>query len=170
VDIAQSLGCSVTRYADDIVFSGTGAMPEALPSLVSGLFETGPWRLAPHKELVQPLKGRIKIHGLVVKPDQLRLTKGYRNKIRAYAHVLATRGLRADEYRRLAGHVQYAEYVSRKTDSPSGVASTSLDWRERQHQKRVAEVPDQRIAAQVRAEPPISTNRLADIFKRWFGF
>src|SRR5207248_1528858 len=112
--------------------------------------------------------GRIKIHGLLVKPDQLRLTKGYRNKIRAYAHVLATKTLQPEDHRRLAGHVQYADYVSRRTDSPSGIASTSLDWRDRQRQEHVAEISEQQIAASVQAERPIRPSGIADIFKRWF--
>ena len=169
VEIANALNCSVTRYADDIVFSGAGAMPETLPKRISDLFETGPWRLAAHKNLVQPLKGRIKIHGLLVKPDQLRLTKGYRNKIRAYSHVLATKGLSARDYRRLVGHVQYAEFVARKTHSPSGVSDNSADWSARQFDATSAGATERRIAAEAEARPSKSHAGPFDIVKRWFG-
>jgi hypothetical protein len=167
VQIASSLGCTVTRYADDIVFSGNGAIPETLREVVSTLFESGPWRLAAHKELTQPLKGRIKIHGVLVQPNQLRLTKGYRNQIRAYAHVLATKGSAARDYRKLVGHVQYAEYVSRTTDSPSGVSSKSASWRESRHD--IEEAIPERIAAQAKPPQDVKDRGPFDIFRRWFG-
>jgi RNA-directed DNA polymerase len=167
VQIASSLGCTVTRYADDIVFSGTVAVPKELPELVSKMFESGPWHLAPHKELTQPLKGRIKIHGVLVKPNQLRLTKGYRNKIRAYSHVLATKGSTARDYRKLVGHVQYAEYVSRTTDSPSGVSSKSSDWREQQ--PHTLQPAPESLAGQVKPPEAAKERGRFDLFKRWFG-
>jgi RNA-directed DNA polymerase len=167
VRIASSLNCTLTRYADDIVFSGTGSMPEALPELVLRLFESGPWRLAHHKNLSQPLKGRIKIHGVLVKPDQIRLTKGYRNKIRAYSHVLASKGPAASNYRKLVGHVQYAEYVSRMTDSPSGISSKSAAWRD--FYPPIEEPAAEAIGAQASPLENVGARRPFELFKRWFG-
>jgi trehalose-6-phosphate synthase len=46
-----------------------------------------------------------------VRGSRLRTTKGYRNKLRAYAHILAKRGERATHRHVLIGHVQYAQHV-----------------------------------------------------------
>jgi hypothetical protein len=114
VHLSELYECTLTRYADDIVFSGRGSVPQRLRSDLTEIFEATPWRLAADKDCVQPYKGRIKIHGLVIGGDGIRLTKGYRNKIRAYEHILRTRGGAARGWSELNGHVQYAKRVSRK--------------------------------------------------------
>ncbi len=75
------------------------------------MFDATALKRAPEKVIVQPLKGRIKIHGLVVHGPSVRTTKGYRNKLRAYSHILSTRGERATGHHVLIGHVQYAQHV-----------------------------------------------------------
>lgn len=111
IDLAQRYGAKLTRYADDIVFSGSGAMPQSLRDDVKSVFATGPWRLSMHKERIEPLKGRIKVHGLIVNDPNVRLTKGYRNKLRAYRHMVDS-GKVVENYDSLAGHLRYAEHVN----------------------------------------------------------
>ena len=104
--------CKITRYADDVVLSGQGSLPATLRDDLQQVFETTPWNLSSAKESIQPLKGRIKIYGLIVHGPSVRLTKGYRNKVRAYAHILSKRGDQATDRRKLNGHVQYAQHVA----------------------------------------------------------
>ena len=111
VRLSEHHACRMTRYADDIVLSGQGIMPSGLRAELRAIFEGTPWRLAAEKESVQPIKGRIKIYGLVVNGSKVRTTKGYRNKLRAYRHILATRGEKTKDCRVLVGHVQYAQHV-----------------------------------------------------------
>jgi RNA-directed DNA polymerase len=113
VELAQAYGATITRYADDIVFSGAGTFPEQLKQDIERLFEGTPWELAPEKSRLEPLKGRIKVHGLIVSGEGVRLTKGYRNKLRAYEHILRTRPKPINEDK-LWGHVEYSRHV-RKT-------------------------------------------------------
>lgn len=111
VRLSERYSCRITRYADDIVLSGRGSMPPSLRNELRLVFETTPWQLASEKESVQPIKGRIKIYGLVVRGPRVRTTKGYRNKLRAYAHILSKRGEQATDRHVLIGHLQYAQHV-----------------------------------------------------------
>lgn len=110
--LAKEYNATLSRYADDIMFSGSGSFPPALRTSIREMFDEGPWKLADEKESLQPLKGRIKVHGLLVGGGNVRLTKGYRNKIRAYQHVLRTKGDAANNKVSLRGHVGYARTVS----------------------------------------------------------
>lgn len=110
-DLASQYGVNLTRYADDIVFSGTGVFPEVLSSDVAQLFDGGPWRLAGNKTELAMLPGRLKVHGLLVHGDKVRLTKGYRNKLRAYRHLLHAQRVRPEDVRTLKGHVAYSDSV-----------------------------------------------------------
>lgn len=112
-DIALRYGATLSRYADDIVFSGRGAQPVGLRDAVQGLFLVGPWRLSEKKERCEPQKGRIKVHGLIVNGDRVRLTKGYRNKLRAFRHVLE-RGVEPTNRSILQGHLRYSEHVQER--------------------------------------------------------
>jgi hypothetical protein len=93
------------------VFSGAGERPPGLQEAVQGLFAGSPWTINDAKTRVEPIKGRIKVHGLLVHAHQIRLTKGYRNRIRAYRHILETRDDPANA-RVLRGHVEYAKHVA----------------------------------------------------------
>jgi RNA-directed DNA polymerase len=110
-EIATQFGLQLSRYADDIVFSGLGEPPAGLREALEAVIAGTPWELHPEKINLQPIKGRIKIHGFVVRDGRVRLTKGYRNKIRTFAHILRTRS-RPENEMRLRGHVQYARHVS----------------------------------------------------------
>ncbi|MEA3050290.1 MAG: RNA-directed polymerase [Sphingomonadales bacterium] len=165
IEIALRFDCKLTRYADDIVFSGRHAMPPELAAEVHALFEDEPWKLAPAKQLVQPLKGRIKVHGLLVQRDGIRLTKGYRNQIRAYSHVLATRGGTAADSAKLRGHVQYACHVAERTGSPSGIA-----WRHRGTRFWSQDYAQGREAAEEGAQRAHDAPRgLLQMIRGWFS-
>lgn len=116
--LAQTYTCTVSRYADDIVFSGSGSFPNGIERDAHRIFEGTPWRLAAAKELRQPLKGRIKVHGLLIKEDGVRLTKGYRNQLRAYEHIVKTKGSNAIRYSNLLGHLCYADFVAERSGRP----------------------------------------------------
>jgi len=125
VELALSYGITVTRYADDIVFSGDGTFPDQLAHDVQELLVNTPWQLAPEKSRLEPLKGRIKVHGLIVSGDLVRPTKGYRNKLRAYEHILRTRErpFNADV---LWGHVEYERHVRKTIARLSGGPEAEL--------------------------------------------
>lgn len=135
VELAQTYGATLTRYADDIVFSGAGTFPNQLQQDVTQVLANTPWVLAPEKSRLEPIKGRIKIHGLVVSGGRVRLTKGYRNKIRAYEHILRTREktLNTDM---LWGHVEYSRLVRRTTTKLSGAPLLELGESEQHELKR----------------------------------
>lgn len=117
--IAQQSGLVVTRYADDVVFSGQGQFPEDLENQIAHIFDGTPWVIHPDKTYRQPIKGRIKIHGLLVTEGNIALTKGYRNKIRAYRYIYSNKRLSEQDRRRLAGHLNYARQVETR-DSAIG--------------------------------------------------
>jgi len=125
LQLAEKYNCKVTRYADDIVFSGNGEFSTDLQAELHERLALTPWKIAQGKESTQPIKGRIKVHGLLIKQDGVRLTKGYRNQVRAFAHILATRNTAADNYHKLIGHIEYARHVHHTTGSPTGISSTS---------------------------------------------
>lgn len=112
----------LTRYADDIVFSGIAEPPSSFPEEVRCLFEGSSWQI--HSDKIEMMKrpARLKVHGLLVDGDRIRLTKGYRNKIRLYRFLLESKSLKPDEERRLKGHVAYADYVERLATAARGEA------------------------------------------------
>lgn len=114
LDLANKYGIRLTRYADDIVFSGLSEVPEGLKRDVLSIFEAGPWTLAEEKmELAIAPKSRLKVHGLLVHGDTARLTKGYRNRIRGFRHVLETGKVGAEDAHKMRGHLNYASLVQR---------------------------------------------------------
>lgn len=114
-DIARYFGVRFTRYADDITFSGvTGVpFPEDLLALVRQQFLGTPWRISERKLHVAKSPMRLKVHGLLVHGDELRLTKGYRNRLRAYRHLMHMGRIAADDAVRVTGHLSYASQVER---------------------------------------------------------
>ncbi|MCG7946751.1 MAG: reverse transcriptase family protein [Candidatus Thiodiazotropha taylori] len=112
-EVADELGITLTRYADDIVLSGRENIPEELSLRVAKIFASTCWKLAAKKEyLAEAKKGqRLKVHGLLVNGEVPRLTKGYRNRIRAYKHLLSTDKVKPEDMRRIIGHIKFAESV-----------------------------------------------------------
>jgi retron-type reverse transcriptase len=111
--LADELSVRLTRYADDVVFSGTGAVPAELRMRVKTLLRDRGWEIHTKKERLAVLPQRLKVHGLVVHGHTPRLTKGYRNRIRAFRHLQRSGRLRPEDAPRIAGHLHYADSVSR---------------------------------------------------------
>lgn len=111
MQIAEQSHLRYTRYADDIVFSGLGIFPEELPSKVRYIIESHGWMIADHKEAVTLSPKRLKVHGLLVNGQKPRLTKGYRNRIRAYKHLLSVGRIAPEDQSKVKGHLAYAASV-----------------------------------------------------------
>lgn len=111
--IADELGAKYTRYADDMVFSGNANYPDGLKERVVDVLQPTCWSLSEEKtRLAESGKGqRLKVHNLLVHGDKPRLTKGYRNKIRAYKHLIDSGRANPEDVARLTGHIKYAESV-----------------------------------------------------------
>lgn len=57
------------------------------------------------------LPNRLKVHGLLVHGEKVRLTKGYRNRIRAYKHLYGKDKIKDEDVKRIVGHITYASQV-----------------------------------------------------------
>lgn len=109
--LRDTLSGNYTRYADDVVFSGHGELPTGLLEQMTDCLKDTPWSIADNKNYKSVRPNRLKVHGLLVDGDKPRLTKGYRNKIRAYSH-LANGGKILEHESVILGHLAYAEFVS----------------------------------------------------------
>lgn len=112
--IADLHGANFTRYADDIVLSGKGKAPENIVGELAAVFEGTSWRLSERKRLVSQLPDRLKVHGLLVHGEHIRLTKGYRNRLRAFRHLMERGAIGEADRRRINGHLNYAHQVERE--------------------------------------------------------
>lgn len=110
-EIATNHGLRYTRYADDIVFSGTEGFPEDIKEQIKHVIVGKGWVLSEGKEYFAQYPNRLKVHGLLVHGEKARLTKGYRNRIRAYKHLLATAKITEEDMLRVKGHLAYAKSV-----------------------------------------------------------
>jgi RNA-directed DNA polymerase len=109
--LAQKFGARFTRYADDIVISGVNDVPTNLFAEIERIFDDTPWRLSESKRHLSVKPNRLKVHGLLVHGATLRLTKGYRNRVRAFAHVLKNEKVKNEDVKKLKGHLSYANQV-----------------------------------------------------------
>lgn len=112
-NLAETLDSNYTRYADDIVLSGTGKVPANALKNLEDIFANTCWSLSSRERFVAETPQRLKVHGLLVHGDRLRLTKGYRNRIRAYQHLWKNGKIAKYDQRRVGGHIQYADQVER---------------------------------------------------------
>jgi len=111
VRLAKRFDIRYTRYADDVVFSGKHDFPASLKSQAKNTIESSGWKLASEKEYFAERPNRLKVHGLLVHGKRPRLTKGYRNRIRAYKHLLEVNKVAENDVPRIKGHVAYAKSV-----------------------------------------------------------
>ncbi|MCL1076927.1 RNA-directed DNA polymerase [Parashewanella spongiae] len=115
IELAEKYVLKVSRYADDIVFSGKEPFSTDIPNELSSIFGLTPFLLNKNKAyFADSQKGqRLKVHGLLVKEDKILLTKGYRNKIRAFRHMVAQGKVSEGDLPRLKGHLTFAEFIER---------------------------------------------------------
>ena len=111
VALANKYNVRYSRYADDVVFSGQQDFPSALENEVKIAFENECWTLAPEKEYFAKKPNRLKVHGLFVNGSFPRLTKGYRNRIRAYKHLMEGGKVSPEDLAKIGGHLNYARAV-----------------------------------------------------------
>lgn len=112
--IANELGVRYTRYADDLVFSGLDAPPPEIQSRVRGTVTGAGWTIADDKEHLASLPARLKVHGLLVHGPRPRLTKGYRNRIRAFRHLHKANKIADADRTRILGHLAYADFIDKE--------------------------------------------------------
>lgn len=113
ISIAETLRIRYSRYADDLVFSGENDAPGELPELVRAVLTEQEWKIAEEKEKFTKFPTRLKVHGLLVHGTAPRLTKGYRNRIRAYRHLLKSNKIDPNDLATVRGHITYADFVER---------------------------------------------------------
>lgn len=104
-----------TRYADDLVFSGMDEnfdVEDLKNNIVQLLLSEG-WVIAEEKMKIAKVPNRLKVHGFLVHELKPRLTKGYRNKIRAYHHLLQSGKVSIEDLDKIKGHVNYGAYIDR---------------------------------------------------------
>lgn len=118
-ELADKYDLQISRYADDIVFSGKEPFIEDIPNELNSIFDQTPFSLNQNKTYFSDSeKGqRLKVHGLLVKENKIILTKGYRNKIRAFRHMIAQGKVSEGDLSRLKGHLTFAEFIERKNQA-----------------------------------------------------
>lgn len=112
INMTKELGVRYTRYADDLVFSGIGDQPNGLSEKVKEILNNDAWEIAPEKEENSKAPYRLKVHGLVVNGATPRLTKGYRNRIRAYKHLRDSKKIQTNQDK-IQGHLAYSDQVDK---------------------------------------------------------
>jgi len=114
MELAAGHGIVMTRYADDIVFSGNDEPPQQLAQQVARILAPSSWQLSDDKTHFSKSPNRLKVHGLLVHREHPRLTKGYRNKLRAFRHLEAAGRIREEDRPRLMGHIMYGDFIDNK--------------------------------------------------------
>ena len=113
-ELAEESGWNFTRYADDIVLSGMGRAPADVLTKLDNFFGSANcWSLSSKKRLTAEAPQRLKVHGLLVNGKRLRLTKGYRNRIRAFVYLWKNKKIAEEDERSILGHILYARQIDR---------------------------------------------------------
>ena len=104
-----------TRYADDLAFSSKQNISENklkdIKRQVKKIITDNHWKLNDEKERFAVSPQRLKIYGLLVHGEKPRLTKGYRNKIRAFKHILKRQKNYLKNKEKIKGHLAYANSI-----------------------------------------------------------
>lgn len=115
-DFANDKGFVYTRYADDIVVSGTSGSPDMVLKKICRFVTEDGWQISDRKTTVHQYPKRLKVHGLLVHRDRIKLTKGYRNRVRAYKHLFERGKIKNSDLDRVSGHLRYAKSVEKFHD------------------------------------------------------
>lgn len=113
IDFSKQMNITYTRYADDLVFSGMNEFPVELEEFVKNCLGYGNWSLSPNKTEFFKAPFPMRVHGLLVNGQNPRLPKRYRNKIRAYKHMLSNQRVKEYDIAMLKGHISYADFIDR---------------------------------------------------------
>lgn len=108
--LAWRFGARYSRYADDIVFSGSRELARqsrALQAWVEAVARAEGFELHPRKTRRMPAHRRQQVTGIVVN-ERPNLTREAYDRLRAQLHALAVRGCDADTWSRLRGQVGWA--------------------------------------------------------------
>ncbi|MFK8831084.1 reverse transcriptase family protein [Klebsiella michiganensis] len=114
-ELIAGMNVKYTRYADDLTFSSEdeGFDIELLKENVLRVLNSDGWIVAEEKLKISKAPNRLKVHGFLVHEIKPRLTKGYRNKIRAYKHLLQTGKVIEGDLDKIKGHVNYSAYIDK---------------------------------------------------------
>jgi len=113
-ELATETSSVYTRYADDIVFSGKNDLPEGIDVLIKEAINKDGWTLSDRKFNISQIPHRLKVHGLLVHTEEVRLTKGYRNKLRAFRHLMNSGKVIDTDIARFSGHIAYSDFIDRQ--------------------------------------------------------
>ncbi|MCC6597768.1 MAG: RNA-directed DNA polymerase [Alphaproteobacteria bacterium] len=110
-NFAREKNWKFTRYADDIVFSGIDDINESDFIPIKLFVNQDGWMISDKKTYLARHPNRLKVHGLLVHGDTIRLTKGYRNRIRAFRHLLNADKIKEQDLAVIRGHLNYSAQV-----------------------------------------------------------
>lgn len=111
LELSSFLGITYTRYADDITLSGKGEFCDHITREIEEIFSDSPWRIKKSKTHISFLPNRLKVHGLLIHGENIRLTKGYRNKIRAFKHLKENGKIKEQDIQKVIGHLNYSKFI-----------------------------------------------------------
>ncbi len=106
--VANEHGWRLTRYADDIVVTNWRGGPDGVLERVSRVLVAGGWKVATQKTVVESRPEMIRVLGLLVHGDQVRLPKAYRNRIRLMKYQRTKMKPGDVELARINGHISFA--------------------------------------------------------------
>lgn len=110
-EYASLHGLTYTRYADDIAISGKGDIPADIAEFVTKIVTGYGWKISAKKTRFFKAPYRLKVYGLVVNGQFPRLTKGYRNRIRALKHLIKNDRIDKDTENVVLGHLSYSNSI-----------------------------------------------------------
>lgn len=112
-ELATEFDAVYTRSAHDIVFSGKNDLPDGLVDQIKEAIIKDGWKLPDRKFNVSQAPRRLKVHGLLVHREEVCLTKGYRNKLRAFRHLMTSGKVLEADVAKLSGHVVHSDFIEK---------------------------------------------------------
>lgn len=109
--LAHNCGGRYTRYADDLVFSGTANAPDKFIAKAVNVVTSFGWQVATDKSSLAAWPQRMAVHGILTNSSAPRLPKEYRNTLRAMKYRVLRGDIDEATMQRFRGHLAYAHSV-----------------------------------------------------------